>query len=235
MPGFVSHVVMARDVYDKLSNKKICLNDMLTYSLGGDLCKYAQCRYDSHHKYKEKFIYELANYIKENNLTDDGKVLGVLYGHICHYMMDDTLHPLIGDVLKKCVKHKANHTLMELYYDNYLVKMRYGLSKRKYLMKGILKSRGSREINQMIDYAYLNVYETDKVSKYYRLNLWLYRMLRNIYIIFGDYLVDRLIGLRRFIKHNRSVDMISDVDGLYKLSIERACEYIEKINKYLKI
>ena len=30
MPGFVSHTIMAKDVYDKLNNKDVNLNYMMT-------------------------------------------------------------------------------------------------------------------------------------------------------------------------------------------------------------
>ena len=77
MPGFVSHTVMARDVYNKLKDKNVSIDYMMTYSLGGDLSKYAKCRYDTHHKDMDKFIYEMARYIKDNKLIDDEKVMGV--------------------------------------------------------------------------------------------------------------------------------------------------------------
>jgi len=102
MPGFVSHMVMAKDIYNKLNRKHVNLDYMLTYSLGGDLSKYAKCRYDSHHKDMDKFIYTMVEYIKNNNLINDEKVMGVLYGHICHYVMDDTIHPLVRKIDRAC-------------------------------------------------------------------------------------------------------------------------------------
>ena len=125
MPGFVSHTVMAHDVYRKIDSSKVDINYMVTYSLGGDLCKYAKCRYDSHHTDMDKFIYTMADYIKDNKLENNKKVMGVLYGHICHYVMDSVIHPLVRKVDKSCVKNKNNHTLIEEYYDSYLVKERY--------------------------------------------------------------------------------------------------------------
>ena len=160
MPGFISHTVMAKDV----SKKMHIDNDyMITYSLGGDLCKYAKCRYDSHHKDMDKFIYKMADYIKDNDLVNDKGAMGVLYGHICHYIMDDTLHPLIRKIAKSCVKNKHNHMLIEYYYDDYLVNVRCGLKKREYLNNtSFVKS--NKTIDQMIDDVYLEVYKSGLVS-----------------------------------------------------------------------
>ena len=248
MPGFVSHTVMAKDVCNKLNNKHVNFDYMVTYSLGGDLCKYAKCRYDSHHKDMDKFIYDMADYIKDNNLINDKKVMGVLYGHICHYIMDKTIHPLVRIVDKSCIKNKHNHTLIEVYFDNYLVNYRYHISKQEYLKKGILKTKSNDKINRMIDCR--DVYNTNSVSRYYRFNLFLYKMLKNIYIFSGDKLTNKLMELDKFISSNKNIDLVNlsneikykdslrnvcndDLDTLYDISIEEACEYIKNINKYL--
>ena len=143
MPGFVSHTVMARDVYHRLKNKCANLDYMVTYSLGGDLSKYAKCRYETHHKDMDKFIYNMADYIKENNLINNKDIMGVLYGHICHYVMDSIIHPLVRKVDKSCISNRHNHTLIEVYYDNYLVNYRYQIDKSEYLKNGILKIKST--------------------------------------------------------------------------------------------
>ena len=56
MPAYISHTLMARDVYNKLDND-VNLNYMITFSLGGDLCKYSKCRKDSHNIKQKEFIY----------------------------------------------------------------------------------------------------------------------------------------------------------------------------------
>ncbi len=237
MPSFISHIVMARDVYDKLNDKHINLSDMLTYSLGGDLSKYAKCRYDSHRKDMEKFIFEMANYIKDNDLVEDEHLRGVLYGHICHYVMDSIVHPLVYSTSKKLRTKKKNHTLLEAYYDEYLVNKRYHITRSKYLRSGILTSKRNSEVNMMINQVYLNIYDTDKVNNYYRINLFLYRRLRDMFIIFGDRLINYMMGLPSFIKKNKGISLISNdddnLDILYEMSIVKAYEYIKKINKYL--
>ena len=251
MPGFVSHMVMARDVYKKIDNNKVNLDYMMTYALGGDLCKYAKCRYDSHHKDMDRFIYTMADYIRDNNLIDDKDIMGVLYGHICHYMMDSMIHPLVRIIDKNCLNNKNNHRLIEEYYDNYLVKERYNIKKKDYLKKGILKAKRNKKIARMLDYVYKEVYDTDNVSKYYRFNLFLYRILSKVYIIFSTKIIEKVTGLNKFLEKNK-INLCNDNNKynyqdylkkecneslifLYDDSVIVASEYIKNINKYLKI
>ena len=252
MPGFVSHTVMAHDVYKTIDENKVNLDYLVTYSLGGDLCKYAGCRYDSHHKDMDKFIYVMADYIKENNLVNDKELMGVLYGHICHFVMDSIIHPLVRKVDKSCIKNKHNHTLIEEYYDSYLVRERYKIEKKEYLKKRVLKAKVKRKVSKMLDYVYMKVYNTNKVSIYYKFNLLLYKLLSNIYIIFSKGFIEKIIRLNRFLNNNKDIDLFNDNNkiiykdylgydcsnsliALYEESIDIAHEYINSVNKYLDI
>ena len=62
MPSYVSHTIMAKDVYKKINDKKVDYNYMVTFSLGGDLCKYSKCRYESHNIKQEDFLYSLCDF-----------------------------------------------------------------------------------------------------------------------------------------------------------------------------
>ena len=246
MPGFVSHTVMAYDIYHKLKQKNVNLNYLVTYSLGGDLCKYAKCRYASHHKDQEKFILNMVQYIKDNNLGDDMELMGVLYGHIAHYMMDDMLHPLIRKVDKLCLPSKQNHTLIEEYYDGYLVEERLKISKKEFLKRNILKAKVDRKIAKMLDYVYLETYNTKHIARYYRFNLMLYRLLRKIYLLFGKNLIEKISGLTSFLKDNQGRDFVNNdrvieykvddkmcndsLNGRYEKCLARTISYISKIN-----
>lgn len=251
MPGYVSHIVMARDVYKKIKNHNVSLDYMLTFSLGGDLSKYAKCRYNSHHKYQNEFIYKMADYIKEQKLIDDSESLGVLYGHICHYVMDNLMHPLIKKIDKLCIKNKINHTLIEGYIDSYLVKYKYDIGIDKYDNKEILRGKVNKKIGKMLDYVYVKMYNCKRVSLYYKFNLWLYRKIRYLYKIFGTNLLKKISKFNKFMDDNKNIDLLNSdrlikyklVDGkecnkdlitLYDDSVNIACEYIATINKYLK-
>ena len=76
MPAYVSHTIMARDVYDRIDNKNVNLDYMLTFSLGGDLARFSKCRRISHKIKTEEFIDNMWEYIKNNNLLDDSRYIG---------------------------------------------------------------------------------------------------------------------------------------------------------------
>lgn len=252
MPAYVSHTIMARDVYERISNKNVSLDYMITYSLGGDLCKYAKCRRDSHKIKKDEFIYNMCDYIKDNNLTCDSECLGVLYGHICHVIMDDILHPLIRKIDKTCVRNKNNHTLIEGYIDSYLVKYKCNKSIDKYDNKVLFNGRMNEKVSKMIDYVYDKTYNCKNVSRYYKFNIFLYKKIRYLYKIFSVSMLKRISGFNKFINDNKDIDIFNNdsriyykdylgyenndsVIELYDESIEMAIIYIGYVNKYLGI
>ena len=252
MPAYVSHTIMARDVYNKINNKNVSLDYMLTYSLGGDLCKYAKCRRDSHRIKKDEFIYNMCDYIKDNNLINDMECMGVLYGHICHVIMDDILHSLIRKVDKSCIKNKSNHTLIEGYIDSYLVKYKYNKSIDKYDNKLLFKGKMNRKISNMIDYVYYETYNCKNVNKYYKFNIFLYKKIRYLYKIFSINMLKKISGFNKFIMNNKGIDIFNN-DGkiyykdylgyednrsvieLYNECVEMAIIYIGYVNRYLGI
>lgn len=251
MPAYVSHTIMAREVYNKINNKNVNLEYMLTYSLGGDLCKYAKCRRDSHHIKQDEFIYNICDYMKENDLVNDSECLGFLYGHICHYVMDDTIHPLIRKVDKTCAKNKNNHTMIELYYDYYLSKIKNNVRLDKYDNRNILSAKTNKKISKLIDSVYLKTYECDNVSKYYKFNIWLYRKIKYLYKICSFNFLKNISGMKKFLFTNSDINLLnndnkitykdylkkdsnSNLDTVYDDSVNRAIQYINKINDYLK-
>ena len=252
MPGFISHTIMAKDVYNKLNKKNVSLDYFLTYSIGGDLCKYAKCRYASHHKDQDLFISNMVKYIKDNNLTKNKDIIGLLYGHISHHIMDNTIHPLVKRIDNECITNKHNHSHIEEYYDILLTKDRFNKNRKEYLHTNLLNTKSNNEINKMLDYVYLKTYHTKNVSKYYIFNLFLYRILRRIYLLFGDNFINNISGLNSFIKRNNRIKLDNSDNTIkykdykrtntsnslidcYNESITRTIKYIDSVNKELNI
>ena len=237
MPAYVSHTIMAKDVYNKINNKNVNLDYMLTYSLGGDLCKYAKCRYDSHHKKQEEFIYNICDYMKENNLTKDSECLGFLYGHICHLMMDQIIHPVIRTIDKSCIKNKNNHTMIELYYDNYLSKNKFNNRIDKYDNR-VINAKSNKKISNMINSVYLKTYNCKNISFYYKFNLFLYRRIKLLYKLFSFNFLKKISGMNKFLNNNRNCfnkKVCNDLDKSYDKSVKESIDFINKVNKYLNI
>ena len=234
MPAYITHTIMARDVYEKLNNKNVSLDYMLTYSLGGDLTQFAKCRYESHGKKKEEFFKVMANYIKENNLENDPEVLGTLYGHLCHYALDDTAHPLVRKLTKTCKPGKNNHGQIENYYDVCLVEKKYKYPVDKYNHKNLFRGKTNKKISKMLDYCYEKVFD-----------------FKHVYLIFGAKLLNKMRGLYKFLELNNDIDLFNnnhkttyknikgkeeskDFEELYDESVKKALKDIKEINKYLK-
>lgn len=251
MPAYVSHSIMAREVYNKINNDNVSLEYMLTFSQGGDLCKYSKCRRDSHNIKQDEFIYNMADYIISNNLIHDKECIGVLYGHICHYVMDDVIHPLIRKVDRTCKKRKNNHTLIEGYYDSYLSRTHCKKQINEYDNKAIFKGKMNRKITKMINYVYDITYNTKHVSSYYKLNIFLYKKIKYLYKLFSLKTLKKYSGFNDFMEDNKNVDLFNNdnkiryndyrkkescesLDESYERSIKRAIEYINKINNYME-
>ena len=252
MPSYLSHTIMANNVYQRINGKTTDKNYMITYSLGGDLCKYAKCRYASHHQDMDKFIYHMADYIKQNGLTNDAAALSLLYAHICHYMMDNTIHPLVRAVDKACQNNKKNHRMIELYYDFYLTKQILNKRIDEYASSNILSVRNNKTLNRIIDYAYNKTYNAKHIARYYKFNLSLYRKIKYLYILFGYNFLKKISHINKFINRNKDIDLLNnnhliiykdyqgkptndDLITTYHKAVERSIKYIKGINKYLNI
>jgi len=238
MPTYVSHAIMASDVYDRIDNKNISLNYMLTYSLGGDLARFSKCQRTCHNVKMEEFIDNMWLYMKENNLDKDKNYLGVLYGHICHYYMDRICHPLIRKVDKISINVGIkSHTLIEGYIDSYLVKDKYNLDigkfKTKYIFKGnILK------IYKMIDYVYMKTYDVKYVSFSYFLSIFLYSKIRLLFKLFGKKILRKLSRFDKYMEVNKDIDIVNNKKNIqYKDYLGNICNdsFLELYNQSIDV
>ena len=234
MPAYVSHTVMANEVYRKLDNHNVSKPYMITFSLGCDLSKYSKCRNDTHKIKQEEFILNIVKYMKENNLTNDKECLGLLYGHICHVVFDETVHPLVYSISKSLIKHKHNHTFIEGHYDYYLASKKLNIQINKLDNKRLFSGKVNKKISQLLDTVYDETYNTKNVSKNYCLNLYIYRGAKILYKLFSLKALKSLSGYNKFLKRNQNINFREDeLNKLYDQSVNDAIIYINKINKKL--
>lgn len=224
MPAYISHTVMANDVFNKINNSRVDLNYMLTYSLGGDLARFSKCRRTCHREKTEEFIDNMWLYIKDNNLVNDKCYMGVLCGHICHYYMDYVCHPLIRkvDKISNSVKIKS-HTLIEAFIDAYLVKSKYnqdiGKFDTRYIFKGNI-----RQVYKMIDDVYNKTYLVKYVSISYFFTKILYSKIRLLFKIFGKKLLMKVFCFNKYINVNKDLDILNNKKKIeYKNYLGNIC------------
>ena len=215
MPAYMSHIIMAKDVYDKIDNKNVDLNYMLTFSLGGDLCRFSKCRRLSHKIRQEEFIDNIWNYIKDNDLSGDSRYMGFLYGHICHYYMDMVCHPLIRKIDKISIRTKfKSHTLIEGYIDSYLVDYKYNRDIRNVNTKEMFKGNVIK-LSKMIDYVYNKTYGIKYLSISYYITKIMYSKVKWLFIIFGKKILRNISGFDKYIRINKNIDIVNSDKSIY--------------------
>ena len=229
---------MAHDVYNKIDNKNVDLNYMLTFSLGGDLCRFSKCRRISHKIKMEEFIDNIWNYIKENDLSGDSRYMGFLYGHICHYYMDMVCHPLIRKVDKISIRTRIrSHTLIEGYIDSYLCKNKYDRDISKINTKDMFKGSVIK-LSKMIDYVYNKTYGIKYLSISYYFTKIMYSNVRLLFIIFGKKVLRKISGFDRYISINKDIDIVNENKNIYYkdyLSNEVNYSFMDLYNKSVEL
>ena len=209
MPAYMSHIIMANDVYDNVGGDNVSIDYMLTFSLGGDLARFSKCRRLCHKEKMETFIDNMWKYIKDNNLVNDRDYVGCLYGHICHYYMDNVCHPLIRKIDKESINvGYKNHTLIESYIDNYLVRNKYNRDISKFNDRYAFRGR-IRKIYKMIDYVYMETYNVKYVSFSYFITKLLYSKIRLLLKIFNKRLLKKIFKYDKYIDVNNGLDILN--------------------------
>ena len=92
MPAYMSHMTMAHDVYNKIDNRNVDLSYMLTFSLGGDLCRFSKCRRISHKIKMEEFIDNTKTYLTTESLDilkEAGKAAGKFQKYLNGFPADE--------------------------------------------------------------------------------------------------------------------------------------------------
>lgn len=209
MPAYMSHIIMASDVYDKIDNYNISLNYMLTFSLGGDLARFSRIRRRCHKEKMEEFIDNMFRYIKDNKLINDRDYMGCLYGHICHYYMDSVCHPLIRkiDKISTNVGFK-NHTIIEAYIDNYLVNYKYNRDIDCFNTRYAFKGRVYK-IYKMINYVYMETYGVKYVSFSYFITKLLYSKISLLLRIVNKRILKKIFCYDKYMNINSRLDILN--------------------------
>ncbi len=207
MAGTITHAYFAKDVYNNFNDEnkqrfKNYIENIKTYGQGHDVLffdfslfngkKIRKSANKIFHKKKTKaFFINIIRYIKNNNLENNNEIISFLYGYICHYCLDYTMHPYItykGGYFKTndktTYKYNSKHSEIETYIDCYFInkneKIKSGNFKiHKYLFN---YNEPSKVLKNLIDNVFLETYNIKNIGKRYIKDLktmkLLYRLMR---------------------------------------------------------
>lgn len=200
MPSTVTHAYFANDVYDNLpiGLKKLLMDDkkklrMFAQSTDPFIFYKLLSRKDKkirnfqkyfHENKSQEFFINLINYIKYNNYYQNSEIMAFLYGFIAHYTLDSKLHPFIiykTGVYKekdtKTYKYRNKHEYMENFIDNYMIKQREFINPYNFKFYDYCfdLTKFSKELIEVIDYAFKETFNFNNFSTYY------YKALNDMY------------------------------------------------------
>ena len=205
MPATITHAYFAQDVYDILPldiKNKINLNRFRMFGQSTDPLmfynimnlkrgkKIRKLQYTFHTVKPNEYFINLINYIKNNELYNDIDTCSFLYGFICHYILDSTVHPFIiyktgrfNKRKKETYKYNNIHSFMETFIDNDMVKRREKVNPyRFHFSKFCFDLRKfSNELNSAINYSFSVTYDVDNISNIYYTSLKQMKTFLNLF------------------------------------------------------
>ncbi|MDO5569457.1 MAG: zinc dependent phospholipase C family protein [bacterium] len=225
MPSSMTHAYFGMDVYEKLDDrirdkikdniddyKSFCQSHdvFYFYNFSGKLGKkMRQLGRVAHNHKTQDFFVKLITTIKENKLENNGQVMAYLYGCINHYMLDTIVHPFVvyktgifNKNDKNTYKYNGLHYEMEFYIDIYMIYQKEKVEASRYKgYKKIFNAKPfTKELKELMDSTYKDVYNEENVSKYY------YSALQKMKHFFRIYNYDS-IGIKKIIY--RAIDFFS--------------------------
>lgn len=182
MPATYTHHTFTNDVYKvinpEIKNKLEISKDYFNlFGKSFDILFFSNFKLgiQGHNYFVNAYFKNIIKYIKDNHLENNSNVLAYLYGSICHYVLDSTIHPYVyyktgvyhkNDKLSK--KYKGKHDYFEYMIDAILYKERnskpiYKVNLGKELFP---KLKIDGDLSLAIDYAFLNTFNEKQGSKY---------------------------------------------------------------------
>ena len=251
MPSSMTHSYFAIDVYNKLNNlskHKIdgYTNRLKTYALGTDPYmfynlfigkknkKSSNIQKMNHTTKTKNYFVNMINYIINNNLENNKDIISYLYGSICHYFLDKTIHPFIfyktglfNKNDKTTYKYNGLHAEMEYYIDFYMIYNREKTIPKNYkFYKDIFNiDKLSIELSKMIDYIMKETYGVDNSASIY------IKSLKHMYIFNKIFNYDKT-GIKK--KFYKLIDRIQPNKFIRKEELSFNIEYNKKIH-YLNL
>lgn len=200
--GTMTHAYFAEDLYKKLDKKsKNSINKeyLKTYAQGHDIffftfniinIKQRKIGNYMHKNNTREFFKNIVIYIKDNNLQNNKEIISFLYGFICHYSLDLTVHPYVTYKTgifkrkdKETYKYNSKHSDLESYIDCYMINKYENIEPYKFkIYKFCFNTKVSKDLSKLLDYVFYKTYGFKHMSLYVKEGIFnmkhLYKLLR---------------------------------------------------------
>lgn len=214
MPATVTHTIFTKDVYDILtpeirgyldidrfkmfgqSMDSCYFYNLLSVFPGKEIREFASIFHST--KSQELFL-NIINYMKDNNINDTD-TYSFLFGLICHYVLDSTVHPFIiykTGIMDKnkpgTYKYNNLHHFMETFIDNDLISRRFKVNPYSFDFSGYVFNHKafSKELNNTINYAFFNTFDIKNMGSIY------YKSLKQMNMFIRLFRKDRY-GIKKY-------------------------------------
>ncbi len=234
MPATYTHHEFTKDVYNELNvNIKNKLNDYQDiFNLFGksfDVLYFVREKlgHFAHKNNVNLYFQNIIKYIRDNELDNDGEVLAYLYGSICHYVLDSTIHPYIfyksgsyNAKNKNTYKYKGKHNYFEymidaIYYQNKNRKPIYNVALSKEIFPYV---NFNINLKKTVDYAFMNTFCVANGAK------TMLKGYRNYRFVMKHIMESRL-GIKKFL-----YKLIDKTKLLKRWELSNTCYHIKELD-----
>ena len=178
MPATYTHHIFTEDVFKVINpniRDKIDFDIFNLFGKSFDIFYFTNTNlgYLGHHKNINLYFKNIITYIKDNNLENDSQVLAYLYGSLCHYILDSTIHPYIfyktgkfNTNDKSTYKYKGKHNYYEYMIDAifYLYRNKQPIYKTNLVKEIFTNYEFSNTLNKTIDEVFYQTYQVKDTS-----------------------------------------------------------------------
>ena len=232
MSATYTHHLFTQDVYKSLDiniKEKLDLDIFNLFGKSFDALFFYKPKLGKYAHNHEVNLYfaNIIYYLREYHETRNRELLSYLYGSICHYIMDSTIHPFIyyyGGKYEKSKKathkYRGSHDYLELMIDAIMANERNGkkIYKSKIGKEVFPKIKFTSNLKSALDQVYLDTFHVVKGSKIYL------KGYRNYKFIFKHGMQSRW-GIKKIVY--RFIDAIHVIPSI---KLQNFCYHVPKLD-----
>lgn len=193
MPATYTHHIFTKDVFKTLPSSithsfQDEINLFFLFGKSFDILFFSKYQLASfaHKNFVNLYFKNIIQYMRENHFIHNQKALAYLYGSICHYVMDSTIHPFVyyhtglyNSKDKLTRKYLGEHDRMEYMIDAILYQER---NHKKIYQANMKKEVFSKvfftpEFNLLLDTVFFRTFQVSHGSKSIRKGYFHYQFI----------------------------------------------------------